>query len=134
MREIFVADTDEEAHRNCVGGMMGRMMRQYLLPLMADFQFTKYLKHDPSVRDDAVTPEYLADHGWLVGSPRTVRDKLTQMYKQMGGFGTLLHFTFDYADDPEPWFKSMRLMAEEVLPHFQGLDADRLEHAPAANP
>jgi type I restriction enzyme R subunit len=29
---------------------------------------------------------------------------------------------------------TMRLMAEEVLPHFQGLDADRLEHAPAANP
>ena len=41
VREIFVADTDEEAHRNCVGGMMGRMMRQYLLPLMADFQFTR---------------------------------------------------------------------------------------------
>ena len=64
----------------------------------------------------------------------TVRDKLTQMYKEMGGFGTLLHFGFDYADNPEPWFKSMRLMAEEVLPHFQGLDADRLEHVPAANP
>ena len=134
VREIFVADTDEEAHRNCVGSMMGRMMREYLLPLLADFQFIKYLKHDPSVRDDAVTPEYLADNGWLVGSPRTVRDKLTQMYKDLGGFGTLLLFTFDYADNPEPWFKSMRLLAEEVLPHFQGLDADHLEHAPAANP
>ena len=134
VREIFVADTDEEAHRNCVGSMMGRMMREYLLPLMADFQFTKYLKHDPSVSDDAVTPEYLADNGWLVGSPRTVRDKLARMYKELGGFGTLLLFTFDYADDPDPWFKSMRLMAEEVLPHFRGLDADHLEHAPAANP
>jgi hypothetical protein len=29
---------------------------------------------------------------------------------------------------------SLRLLAEEVLPHFQGLDAGHLEHAPAANP
>jgi alkanesulfonate monooxygenase SsuD/methylene tetrahydromethanopterin reductase-like flavin-dependent oxidoreductase (luciferase family) len=133
VREIFVADTDEEAHRHCVQGMMGRMMREYLLPLMADFQFTKYLKDDPSVPDDAVTPEYLSDHGWLVGSPRTVRDKLAEMYKALGGFGTLLLFTFDYADDREAWFKSMRLMAEEVLPHFQDLDADRPAHANAAS-
>jgi hypothetical protein len=41
------------------------------------------------------------------------------MYDQLGGFGTLLLFAFDYADDPEPWFKSMRLLAEEVLPHFE---------------
>jgi hypothetical protein len=41
------------------------------------------------------------------------------MNEEVGGFGTLLHFGFDYADNPEPWFKSMRLMAEEVMPHFQ---------------
>jgi len=55
------------------------------------------------------------------------------MYKALGGFGTLLLFTFDYADDREAWFKSMRLMAEEVLPHFQDLDADRPAHANAAS-
>jgi alkanesulfonate monooxygenase SsuD/methylene tetrahydromethanopterin reductase-like flavin-dependent oxidoreductase (luciferase family) len=119
VREIFVADTDDEAFTGCVRGAMGRMMSEYLLPLFANFGFTKYLKHDESVPDADVTPEYLVDHGWLVGSPRTVRDKLKQMYKELGGFGTLLHFTFDYADNPEPWFKSMRLMAEEVMPHFQ---------------
>jgi alkanesulfonate monooxygenase SsuD/methylene tetrahydromethanopterin reductase-like flavin-dependent oxidoreductase (luciferase family) len=129
VREIFVADTDEEAHRNSVGSMMGRMMREYFLPLMADFDFVKYLKDDPSVSDNLVTPEYLADHGWLVGSPRTVRDKLAQMYRDLGGFGTLLLFTFDYADDPEPWFKSMRLLAEEVMPHFKTFDGGAREQA-----
>jgi alkanesulfonate monooxygenase SsuD/methylene tetrahydromethanopterin reductase-like flavin-dependent oxidoreductase (luciferase family) len=134
VREIFVGETDAEAHRHCVKSMMGRMMREYLLPLMADFQFTKYLKDDPSVADEAVTPEYLVDHGWLVGSPRTVRDKLARMYDEVGGFGTLLLFTFDYADNPEPWFNSMRLLAEEVMPHFRELDPDAADRAQAANP
>jgi alkanesulfonate monooxygenase SsuD/methylene tetrahydromethanopterin reductase-like flavin-dependent oxidoreductase (luciferase family) len=98
---------------------MGRMMREYLLPLFHTFEFTKYLKHDASIPDSDVTPEYLAHHGWLVGSPQTVTRKLNEMNEEVGGFGTLLHFGFDYADNPEPWFKSMRLMAEEVMPHFQ---------------
>ena len=119
VREVFVADTDDEAYRGCVKGMMGRMMSEYLLPLFRDFQFTKYLKHDESVADEDVTPDYLANHGWLVGSPATVTRKLGEMNEAVGGFGTLLLFAFDYANDPAPWFKSMRLLVEEVLPHFQ---------------
>ena len=119
VREVFVADTDDEAFKGCVRGAMGRMMSEYLLPLFANFGFTKYLKHDESVPDADVTPEYLVDHGWLVGSPKTVTRKLGEMNEELGGFGTILLFAFDYADDPAPWFKSMRLLAEEVLPHFQ---------------
>jgi alkanesulfonate monooxygenase SsuD/methylene tetrahydromethanopterin reductase-like flavin-dependent oxidoreductase (luciferase family) len=128
VREIFVADTDDEAYEGCVRGAMGRMMSEYLLPLFANFGFTKYLKHDESVPDADVTPEYLVDHGWLVGSPKTVTRKLGEMNEELGGFGTILLFAFDYADDPAPWFKSMRLLAEEVLPHFQ----DRAHNGVAA--
>ncbi len=128
VREVFVADTDDEAFKGCVRGAMGRMMSEYLLPLFANFGFTKYLKHDESVPDADVTPEYLVDHGWLVGSPKTVTRKLGEMNEELGGFGTVLLFAFDYADDPAPWFKSMRLLAEEVLPHFQ----DRAHNGAAA--
>jgi alkanesulfonate monooxygenase SsuD/methylene tetrahydromethanopterin reductase-like flavin-dependent oxidoreductase (luciferase family) len=128
VREVFVADTDDEAFKGCVRGAMGRMMSEYLLPLFANFGFTKYLKHDESVPDADVTPEYLVDHGWLVGSPKTVTRKLGEMNEELGGFGTILLFAFDYADDPAPWFKSMRLLAEEVLPHFQ----DRAHNGAAA--
>jgi alkanesulfonate monooxygenase SsuD/methylene tetrahydromethanopterin reductase-like flavin-dependent oxidoreductase (luciferase family) len=128
VREVFVADTDDEAFKGCVRGAMGRMMSEYLLPLFGNFGFTKYLKHDESVPDADVTPEYLVDHGWLVGSPRTVTRKLGEMNEELGGFGTVLLFAFDYADDPAPWFKSMRLLAEEVLPHFQ----DRAHNGVAA--
>jgi alkanesulfonate monooxygenase SsuD/methylene tetrahydromethanopterin reductase-like flavin-dependent oxidoreductase (luciferase family) len=119
VREIFVAETDDAAYKGCVRGMMGRMMSEYLLPLFGEFKFLSYLKHSPDVPDSDVTPEYLVDHGWLVGSPKTVTRKLGDMYDEVGGFGTLLMLGFDYADDPQPWFNSMRLLAEEVMPHFQ---------------
>jgi hypothetical protein len=36
---VFVAETDAEACRLSVGGMMGRMMAEYFLPLLASFGF-----------------------------------------------------------------------------------------------
>ncbi|MBF6569246.1 MAG: LLM class flavin-dependent oxidoreductase [Candidatus Binataceae bacterium] len=118
VRETLVADTDEEAYEACINGAMGRMMRQYLLPLMTDVGMIQYMKDDPNMADEKLTPEYLFDHGWLVGSVKTVTQKLEEMYQSVGGFGTLLLLGFDYLDHPAPWVKSMRLMANEVLPRF----------------
>jgi len=39
VREVFVADTDEEAWKLSVGDMMGRMMSEYFLPLLGHFGF-----------------------------------------------------------------------------------------------
>jgi alkanesulfonate monooxygenase SsuD/methylene tetrahydromethanopterin reductase-like flavin-dependent oxidoreductase (luciferase family) len=125
VREIFVADTDEEAHRHCVGGMMGRMMREYFLPLLANFGFTDYLKHDPTVADSDVTPEYCAKKNWLIGSPSTVAERLAQVYDEVGGFGTLLVFCFDYTENPAAWRHSMQLLAEEVMPRMAKLTPKR---------
>jgi alkanesulfonate monooxygenase SsuD/methylene tetrahydromethanopterin reductase-like flavin-dependent oxidoreductase (luciferase family) len=121
VREIFVADTDAEALRLSAGGMMGRMMQEYFLPLLASFQFTEFLKHRPDVPDSDVTPEYCARHNWLVGSPATVTERLQAIYDEVGGFGTLLLFCFDYADNPQAWRHSMELLAREVMPKFKGL-------------
>jgi alkanesulfonate monooxygenase SsuD/methylene tetrahydromethanopterin reductase-like flavin-dependent oxidoreductase (luciferase family) len=128
VREVFVADTDDEAMRLSVGGMMGRMMREYFLGLLGAFGFTPYLKHDPDVPDEEVTAEYCAEHNWLVGSPDTVAEKLKHAYDEVGGFGTLLLFCFDYSENPDAWQKSMRLLAREVMPQF----ADLKPKAPAA--
>lgn len=121
VREVFVADTDAEAKRWSAGNMMGRMMREYFLPLFGEFGWTYLFKDDPAVSDSDVTPEYLVDHGWLVGSVDTVVEKLAAMHEQVGGFGTLLLFTFDYAGNPEPWRRSMELLAKEVLPRVAKL-------------
>ena len=121
VREVFVAETDEEAHRLSVGDMMGRMMREYFLQLLRNFGFLEFLKHDPDVPDSDVTPEYCAKHNWLIGSPATVAEKLEAIYDEVGGFGSLLVFGFDYADKPEAWRTSLGLLATEVLPRVRKL-------------
>src|SRR5205085_1092456 len=107
VREVFIADTDAEALRLSAGGMMGRMMTEYFLPLLANFGFTEFLKHRPDVPDSDVTPAYCARHNWLVGSPATVADRLHAIYEEVGGFGTLLLFCFDYAYESKAWRHSM---------------------------
>ena len=121
VREVLVADTDKEAWELAVNGPMGRMMREYLLPLLAEFGFLENLKHDPDVADSEVTVEYCAKHNWLIGSPDTVAEKLANMYEECNGFGKLLVFGFDYADQPEVWQRSMQLLAEEVGPKVASL-------------
>jgi alkanesulfonate monooxygenase SsuD/methylene tetrahydromethanopterin reductase-like flavin-dependent oxidoreductase (luciferase family) len=121
VREIFIADTDAEAMRLSAGGMMGRMMSEYFLPLLASFGFTEFLKHRPDVPDSDVTPEYCARHNWLVGSPATVAERLQAIYDEVGGFGTLLLFCFDYSENPQAWRHSLELLAREVMPRFKDL-------------
>jgi alkanesulfonate monooxygenase SsuD/methylene tetrahydromethanopterin reductase-like flavin-dependent oxidoreductase (luciferase family) len=101
--------------------MMGRMMGEYFLPLLANFGFLEYLKHDQAVADSDVTPEYCAEHNWLIGSPKTVAEKIERVYHEVGGFGVLLVFCFDYQEKPEAWRNSMRLLAEEVMPRVRHL-------------
>jgi alkanesulfonate monooxygenase SsuD/methylene tetrahydromethanopterin reductase-like flavin-dependent oxidoreductase (luciferase family) len=116
VREIFVADSDAEAWRLSVGGMMGRMMREYFLPLLTNVGVIQFLKHDPDVADSDVTPEYCGRHNWLIGSPATVVEKIERMYDEVGGFGALLLFCFDYSGNAAAWHESMRLLAREVIP------------------
>jgi alkanesulfonate monooxygenase SsuD/methylene tetrahydromethanopterin reductase-like flavin-dependent oxidoreductase (luciferase family) len=121
VREVFVADTDEEAWRLGVKGMMGRMYGEYFLPLLGAFGFTEFLKHSPDVPDSDVTPDYCGKHNWLVGSPKTVAARLEEVYHELGGFGTLLLFCFDYAENPKAWLHSMELLAKEVMPKLAHL-------------
>ena len=121
VREVFVADTDEEAWRLSVGSMMGRMMGEYFLPLLSQFGFKDYLKHSPEVPDTDVTVEYCARRNWLVGSPKTVAERLEAIYEEVGGFGQLLVFGFDYQDNPGAWKNSLRLLQQEVLPRVAHL-------------
>lgn len=121
VREVFVADTDEEAWRLSVGSMMGRMMGDYFLPLLDNFGFKEFLKHSPDVPDSDVTVEYCARRNWLVGSPETVARRLEEVYNDVGGFGYLLVFGFDYLGNPQAWQNSLRLLAQEVLPRVAHL-------------
>lgn len=121
VREVLVADTDEEAWRLAVNGPMARMTREYSLKVVTAFGAMPFLKHDPSVPDSDVTIEYLARTSWLIGSPATVAEKIQQLYDKVGGFGVLLVLAFDFLDEPGPWKRSLELLAKEVLPRISAL-------------
>ena len=125
VREVFVADTDAEAMKLSAGAQMGRMMREYFLPLLGAFGFLEHLKHEPEVADADVTPDYCAQHNWIVGSPATAVRKIEQIYEQVGGFGCLLVFGFDYTENPQAWRRSLELLSKEVLPKVQHLEPKR---------
>ena len=86
VRDVWVADTDSQAREEALNGMLGRAWREYLLPLFSfgPYPFTRAMKHDESIPDEAVTVEYLADHMWLVGSPDTVARQLRDLYEMSG--------------------------------------------------
>ena len=48
------------------------------------------------VPDSDVTVEYCARRNRIVGSPATVTGKIEKIFHEVGGFGTLLVFGFDY--------------------------------------
>jgi hypothetical protein len=50
-----------------------------------------------------------------------VAEKLAAMYDEVNGFGKLLVFGFDYAEQPEVWQRSMQLLATEVGPKVASL-------------
>ncbi len=121
VRDIFVGDTDTQARVDCLEGGMGRNWREYLLPLYQELKFVSFFKRDKELPDEQVTIDYLLENNWIVGSPQTVAGKLAALYREVGGFGYVLMMGADCADNPQPWLKSMRLMAEEVMPRVARL-------------
>jgi alkanesulfonate monooxygenase SsuD/methylene tetrahydromethanopterin reductase-like flavin-dependent oxidoreductase (luciferase family) len=95
---------------------MGRMLDEYFIPQLANFGYLDLLKHDLSIKNDQITAEYIVQTNALVGSVDTVISKLRKLREEMGGFGTLLQLGYDYAEDPDPWYESMELLARDVMP------------------
>ena len=75
-----------------------------------------------------VTPEYCARHNWLVGSPETVAEKIERIYHEVGGFGRLLVFGFDYVENPQAWRHSLELICERGDAQAQAPEPWRAGH------
>lgn len=114
-RETFVADTDKEARAYVRNSTMAVNWTESILPVLANFGLTKYLKHDESVPDSDVDVDYLIDHLWLVGSPDTVREKLAAVDDELGGFGTFIPPRYDHRGEREPMWHSHELLINEVV-------------------
>ncbi len=119
-REVYVADTTEQARKDALDGVLRRDFEQYWLKLMPWSQSLDRMKIDPDMPDSDVTAEYLMDALWIVGSPDEVADKLRRLYEDVGGFGVLLAMGHEW-QPKEKWVNSMTLLKQEVMPRLADL-------------
>ena len=119
-KSIFVADTDQQA-------------RDYVMHPNSPYRFYYHslftkLKKNGRIElfktrvdqpEEEVTEDFVFDRLVFWGSPERVADQILAFKEQVGDFGTLLYAGKDWLD-PESGKKSMRLMAEKVLPRIGG--------------
>jgi alkanesulfonate monooxygenase SsuD/methylene tetrahydromethanopterin reductase-like flavin-dependent oxidoreductase (luciferase family) len=121
-RDIYVADTDEQAEREALESSLATTHRDYFFPLLETTNYKGILKDREDMRDEDVTVEYLLQNRWVVGSPETVARKLRALYHQVGGFGVVLMLCYDWEGENGPrWKRSMELLATDVLPRLADL-------------
>ena len=48
-------------------------------------------------------------------------EKIERIYNEVGGFGQLLVFGFDYVESPQAWKTSLGMLQTEVLPKVKHL-------------
>ena len=113
-RSIYVGDTNEEAWEHCLNGTFGRSL-VYLITILRQAKTLHLVKHDLSVPDEEVTPEYMMKQLCVIGDTESVTQQLRQLYERTGGFGTLLMIAHDW-DNKEKWLRSMERLANQVVP------------------
>jgi len=121
-KEVFVAETSEEAKDAALNGALARDFTEYWLKLIGNGpRGLGTFKHHPELPDEAITPQHMLENYWIVGDPDECIQQLRQLYEAAGGFGTLLVQTNDWGRDTKKWRRSMELLAKEVVPALQDL-------------
>lgn len=117
-RTIHVAETTEQARREVLEGAIGRAWREYFLPMTKRTRVIERIKARPEMTDDEVTIDYLMDNLFVVGDPDECARRLNVISESVGGFGMVLAIAHDW-EDPAIWERSMRLLAQDVIPQVQ---------------
>jgi len=114
-RSILVAETDAEAEEYVAreDGSM-RQYFHYLRSLEVRRTLPDATQDERLEAVDKLVNEAL-EQQIVVGSPKTVLDKLIAFRDDVGPFGTLLMTGYDWDDEPL-WRGSIHRLAEEVLP------------------
>lgn len=117
-KSIFVAD-DRETAREYARGAGSPYVHYFgsLFRKLVKNGRSNLFKEDPSMSDDQLTLEHVLDRLVIYGTPDEVADKLLAFREEVGPFGTLLYAGHDWRD-PTLAKRSMRLMAEQVLPRL----------------
>ncbi len=123
-RNVFVADTTEEAQRLARGNSLGSCI-QYILDLTRATApaGVAMWKRDELQADSDCTLDYFLDDVIIAGDPGHVTHRLVELREEIGPFGTLVLTAHDW-DDRNRWSHSLELFAREVVPALhKGIDA-----------
>lgn len=120
-RDIYVAETTEQARQQARAGAQAQVFERYFLPLLTYAKQIFLFKPDKNMPDEAITIDWLMDNTWLVGSPDDIARRLRELHSAVGGFGTVLQLIYDWGEQEECNRRSMQLLAEEVMPQLADL-------------
>ena len=121
-REVFIADTTQEARNQALNGVMRRDWENYFWPLLHRDDMLNLTKIDPDMTDQECDVEYMMDNVWVVGSPDHVAAELTELYEYVGGFGVLLIMAHEW-DPLDAWQRSAKLLKEVVVPQLAAVES-----------
>ena len=116
-RTIFVADDDKIAKdygRTDPASPYAFYYSQILKKLHRSKRLF-VMKTHPEQPDAEITHDYVMDALVMHGSVNSVVDQILALREEIGDFGELVYAGMDFVD-PELARRSMRLMAEEVMP------------------
>jgi alkanesulfonate monooxygenase SsuD/methylene tetrahydromethanopterin reductase-like flavin-dependent oxidoreductase (luciferase family) len=127
---IWVADTDEQAHREAEPALLW-LFRRGLKQTMEMVNPPGYvspgslrgmLSLDRKPFSALTYAELLAEGYAVVGSPDTVAARLTEMYDKLGGYGQLIGLFAIGTATREQTRRCTELFATEVIPAIRDLD------------
>ncbi len=122
-KQVYVAETTEQARKEAMEGALARDFTDYWMKLIGNSaRGVGTFKYDQSIPDEDVTAEYMLENYWIVGDPDHCIQEIKTMYEQAGGFGTLLIQTDDWGNGNAQFYRSMELLANEVLPAVKHLE------------
>lgn len=120
-RDIYVAETTEEARKEVKEGTLARDFTDYFFKMIPKIRGNlDIFKTDKSMPDSQVTPDYMLENLWIAGSPDDVAYRIRELYNNVGGFGVLLVMGHEWKPK-DKWARSMRLLVEEVMPRLKDL-------------
>jgi alkanesulfonate monooxygenase SsuD/methylene tetrahydromethanopterin reductase-like flavin-dependent oxidoreductase (luciferase family) len=116
VRDVIVADTDEEAMALATSTPLRRQQEEWTIP--ANERVYRAMLPE-GVPFEAVNTEFLAQHSWIVGSPDTVVERLVEEQERAGGYGQLLIYSYDFHAQPEAFRRHLQLLGTEVAPRVK---------------
>ena len=120
-RDIYIAESTEEARKDVMEGTLARDFTEYFFKMVPKIRGNlDIFKTEKSMPDSEVTIEYMMDNLWIVGSPDDAVEKIRELYDHVGGFGVLLVMGHEWKPK-DKWTRSMKLLAEDVMPRLRDL-------------